>query len=62
LVHFINRHDTYSSHFKDFEFSRATVSELWEAGQDDVLHAIAHPEWPRLTDLGHGMRVYDVTR
>jgi NTE family protein len=62
LVHFINRHDTYSSHFKDFEFSRATVTELWEAGQDDVLHAIAHPEWPRLTDLGHGMRVYDVTR
>jgi NTE family protein len=62
LVHFINRHDTYSSHFKDAEFSRATVTELWEAGQSDVRHAIAHPEWRRLTDLGHGMRVYDITR
>lgn len=62
LVHFINRHDTYSSHFKDFEFSRATVTELWEAGQNDVRHAIAHPEWRQLTDLGHGMRVYDITR
>jgi NTE family protein len=62
LVHFINRHDTSSSHFKDAEFSRVTVAELWEAGQTDVRHAIAHPEWRRLTDLGHGMRVYDITR
>jgi NTE family protein len=62
LVHFINRHDTSSSHFKDAEFSRATVAELWEAGQTDVRHAIAHPEWRRLTDLGYGMRVYDITR
>jgi NTE family protein len=62
LVHFINRHDTSSSHFKDAEFSRVTVAELWEAGQTDVRHAIAHPEWRRLTDLGYGIRVYDITR
>lgn len=62
LVHFINRHDTSSSHFKDAEFSRATVAELWEAGQTDVRHAIDHPEWRRLTDLGYGIRVYDITR
>jgi NTE family protein len=62
LVRFINRHDTYSSHFKDAEFSRATVAELWEGGQDDVRQAIAHPEWPRLTDLGYGIRIYDITR
>jgi NTE family protein len=59
---FINRHDTSSSHFKDVEFSRATVTELWEAGQNDVRHAIAHPEWPRLTDLNYGIRIYDITR
>ena len=62
LVHFINRHDTSSSQFKDAEFSRATVKELWEAGEADVRDAIAHPEWRRLTDLGHGMRVYDITK
>jgi NTE family protein len=61
LVHFTNHHGTYSSHFKDAEFSRATVSELWAAGEADVRHAIAHPEWRRLTDLGHGMRFYDIT-
>jgi NTE family protein len=62
LVHFINRHDTSSSQFKDAEFSRATVTELWEAGEADVRDAIAHPEWRQLTDLGHGIRVYDITK
>jgi NTE family protein len=61
LVHFVNRHSTFSSHYKDAEFSRATVSELWAAGESDVRHAIAHPEWRRLTDLGHGIRIYDIT-
>jgi NTE family protein len=61
LIHFTNRHSTCSSHFKDAEFSRATVDTLWEAGETDVREAIAHPEWRRLTDLGHGMRVYDIT-
>lgn len=62
LVHFINRHNTYSSHFKDCEFSRATVNELWNAGQSDVRHAMTRPELRQATDLGHGMRIYDATR
>jgi NTE family protein len=62
LVHFINRHDTFSSQFKDAEFSRATVRELWEAGEADVRQAICHPEWRQLTDLGHGLRIFDITR
>jgi NTE family protein len=61
LVHFTNRHGTCSSHFKDTEFSRATVDELWAAGEGDVRQAITHPEWRRLTDLGHGIRIYDIT-
>jgi len=61
LVHFINHRDTNSSHFKDAEFSHATVTQLWSAGEDDVRDAIAHPEWRRLTDLGHGIRIYDIT-
>jgi NTE family protein len=62
LVHFINRHDTSSSQFKDAEFSRATVTDLWEAGEADVRDAIAHPEWRHLTDLGPGIRFYDITK
>lgn len=62
LVHFINRHDTHSSYFKDCEFSRATVNELWNAGQSDVRHAITRPALRQAIDLGHGMRIYDATR
>lgn len=62
LVHFINRHNTYSSNVKDCEFSRATVSELWKAGHDDVRHAMNRPDWSQVTDLGHGIRVFDATR
>jgi NTE family protein len=62
LVHFINRHDTYSSHFKDCEFSRATVNELWDAGKCDVRHAMTRPALRQAIDLGHGVRIYDATR
>ena len=31
LVHFINRHHPRATSFKDCEFSRATVTDLWEA-------------------------------
>ena len=29
LVHFINRHNARSVDFKDYEFLRATVTDLW---------------------------------
>jgi NTE family protein len=62
LVHFINRHNTHSSNVKDCEFSRATVNELWQAGHNDVRHAINRPAWSQVTDLGHGLRIFDATR
>jgi NTE family protein len=60
LVRLVNRHDTKSSDFKDYEFSRATVDELWQAGQIDVNRVIKHPESCRITDLGNGVRVFDL--
>ena len=36
LVHFIDRHNTRSQDFKDCEFSRATITELWDGGFNDV--------------------------
>jgi NTE family protein len=61
LVHFINRHNTRSCDFKDYEFSRATVTELWEGGISDVRCSIAHPEWRNAMEVAHGIRVYDLT-
>ncbi len=62
LVQLINRHDTRSSSFKDYEFSRATVDDLWHAGIADVQHTVAHPEWCRATEHHAGMREFDLTR
>jgi NTE family protein len=62
LVHFINRHNTRSANFKDYEFSRATVTDLWEGGLEDARRSIDSPEWREATDLGNGIRIYDLTR
>lgn len=62
LVHLINRHPARYLEYKDGDFARATVKELWEAGRSDARRMIAHPELSNLTDLGEGLRVYDLTR
>ncbi|WP_418317159.1 patatin-like phospholipase family protein [Piscinibacter sakaiensis] len=62
LVQVINRHDTRSSSFKDYEFSRATVNELWQAGLGDVQRTTAHPEWCRATQHHEGLREFDLTK
>jgi NTE family protein len=62
LVHFINRHNTRSLDFKDCEFSRATVTDLWEGGHNDVRRSIANPDWHRVTELAEGIRVFDLSR
>lgn len=61
LVRFVNRHNTRSLDFKDYEFSRATMTELWEGGENDVRRAIENPDMHRPTDLTEGIRVFDLT-
>ena len=60
LVHLVNRCDTKSSDFKDYEFSRATVDQLWQAGRDDVQKVLQHPEACNVSDLGNGVRVFEL--
>jgi NTE family protein len=61
LVHFINRHHPRATSFKDAEFSRATVTELWQGGLGDVRRAHADPQWHRATEVTEGgVRVYDM--
>ena len=60
LIHLVNRHDTKSSDFKDYEFSRATVDELWQAGRGDVQRVLKQPDTCRVTDLGNGVRIFDI--
>jgi len=59
-VRLVNRCDTKSYDSKDYEFSRATVDELWRAGHNAVQMVLAHPEACTVTDLGNGLRIFDL--
>ena len=60
LIHLVNRHDTGSADFKDYDFSRATVEDLWKGGQLDVQKVLEHPDGCRITDYGNGVRLFEI--
>jgi NTE family protein len=59
VIRLVNRRDTKSLDFKDYEFSRATVNDLWLAGHDDVRRVLESPDSCRVSDLGNGVRIFD---
>ncbi|OSP56627.1 patatin-like phospholipase family protein [Pseudoruegeria sp. SK021] len=59
LVHLIHRKLDFEGPSKDYEFSRLSMTEHWSAGQLDVRHALAHPDWINRDDDDKGLRVYD---
>jgi len=61
LVHFTNRHNTRSADFKDYEFSRATMNDLWQGGLSDVHDAIEKEAWHNVMELADGIRIFDLT-
>ena len=62
IVHLINRRFAHSANSKDFEFSRTTVRELWQAGLDDMRRTCAHRDWLEATEVESGVRVVDLAR
>jgi NTE family protein len=60
LIRLVNRHDTKSSDFKDYEFSRATVEDLWRGGHHDVQQVLRRPDACRMTDYGNGVHIYEL--
>jgi NTE family protein len=49
ILHLINRSETYESQGKDYEFSRATVTDHWSCGRRDVERSFASPRWKQRT-------------
>lgn len=62
IAHLINRRFGHSTNSKDYEFSRATVRQLWEAGLEDVRRTCAHADWEKALKPVDGMRIFDLTR
>ena len=62
IVQLINRRFDHTSQAKDYEFSRATVRALWDAGRDAVERTMQSPEWPLACTTDRGVRTYDLAR
>jgi NTE family protein len=60
IAHLINRRFAHSTNSKDYEFSRTTVRQLWEAGLEDVRRSCSNREWLRARELVSGVRVFDL--
>jgi NTE family protein len=60
IAHLINRHSRCSTSSKDYEFSRATVRRLWEAGLEDVRRTCSHRQWREAREIETGVRVFDL--
>ncbi|MFM9939361.1 MAG: patatin-like phospholipase family protein [Hyphomicrobiaceae bacterium] len=61
IVHLINRQPPYETETRDYEFSRLSVEEHWEAGRNDVRRTLRHKAWKRRTRPSHGVAVLDLT-
>lgn len=61
VAHLTNRPLSHSTQSKDYEFSRATVNELWTAGLEDVRRAATAKAWAEPEELWEGVRIYDLT-
>ena len=59
IVELIYRSPAYESHYKDFEFSRRTMKEHWQAGYRDAAHTLAHEEIRRLPHAANNPAVFD---
>ena len=62
LVHVINRNALQTSQYKDCEFSRATVADLWNAGSSDLQRTLTDQSSLRETKMGTSLSVYDLVK
>jgi len=60
IAHLINRRFAHSTSSKDYEFSRTTVRQLWDAGLEDVRRTCSHQAWQNAREVETGIRVFDL--
>jgi NTE family protein len=62
IVLLIHRRAAYWTQSSDYEFSRYTMDEHWEAGRSDVERTLIDPAWKNRTRPEEGVTVLDLTR
>src|SRR5262249_3701206 len=60
IVHLIYRARPYEGIAKDFEFSRRTMKEHWQAGYSNARQTLANPEVLQIPDGLEGVRTFDI--
>lgn len=61
IVHLIHRRAAYERYSMDYEFSRLSMLEHWNAGVEDVRRTLAHPAWLKREKPAEGVTVLDLT-
>ena len=61
VVHLIYRSKHYESQSKDYEFSRLSMHEHWDAGRADMAHTLHDSRWLRHERGASGVHVFDLT-
>jgi NTE family protein len=61
VVHLIYRSKHYETQSKDYEFSRLSMHEHWDAGRADMAHTLHDPRWLHRERKTHGVHVFDLT-
>ena len=62
VVHLIYRTKQYESQAKDYEFSRLSMQEHWQAGYADMRDTLQDPRWTQRGPNSSGVRIFDLTR
>ncbi len=60
VVHLIYRSKHYESQSKDYEFSRLSMQEHWDAGRADMAHTLHDPRWLERERSASGVHVFDL--
>ncbi len=61
VVHLIYRSKHYETQSKDYEFSRLSMREHWDAGRADMAHTLHDPRWLTRERKAYGVHVFDLT-
>jgi NTE family protein len=60
VVHLIYRSKQYETQSKDYEFSRVSMLEHWDAGRADTERTLDDPRWVNRHHYQAGVHVYDL--
>ncbi|GAN76055.1 patatin-like phospholipase family protein [Acidisphaera rubrifaciens] len=60
IIHLIYRQKLYEGANKDYDFSRASMTEHWASGLHDTRRTLRHGDWLNVAATEDGVRIHDL--